>query len=87
MNSSSAVLLVVEIALCKFSSPGLKGYMNPRIIDNTVMTLFCSVIYVSQPKMAIFWIVAPCSLVEVYRRFRGACCLHYQGDDGGRKHL
>jgi DNA gyrase inhibitor GyrI len=26
-------------------------------------------------KIAIFWDVAPCSLVEVYRRFRGACCL------------
>jgi hypothetical protein len=22
-------------------------------------------------KMAVFWVVAPCSLVEVYRRFRG----------------
>jgi hypothetical protein len=30
-------------------------------------------------KMAIFWVVAPCCLVEVYRRFRGAYCLHYQG--------
>jgi hypothetical protein len=28
--------------------------------------------------MAVFWVVAPCSLVEVYRRFRGACCLHHQ---------
>jgi hypothetical protein len=28
-------------------------------------------------KMAVFWVVAPCSLVEVYRRFRGACCFHY----------
>jgi hypothetical protein len=28
--------------------------------------------------MAVFWIVAPCSLVEVYRRFRGPCCLHHQ---------
>jgi hypothetical protein len=28
--------------------------------------------------MKIFWDVAPCSLVEVYRRFRGACCLHHQ---------
>jgi hypothetical protein len=27
-------------------------------------------------KMAVFWVVAPCSLVEVYRRFRGADCLH-----------
>jgi hypothetical protein len=32
-------------------------------------------------KMAVYRVVAPCSLVEVYRRFRGACCLHHQGDD------
>jgi hypothetical protein len=25
-------------------------------------------------KMAVFWVVAPCSLVEVYQRFRGPCC-------------
>jgi hypothetical protein len=31
-------------------------------------------------KMTDFWVVAPCSLIEVYRRFRGACCLHYTGD-------
>jgi hypothetical protein len=30
-------------------------------------------------KMAVFWVVAPCSLVEVYQRFRGPCCLHHQG--------
>jgi hypothetical protein len=30
--------------------------------------------------MAVFWVVAPCSLVELYRRFRGAYCLHHQGD-------
>jgi hypothetical protein len=29
-------------------------------------------------KMAVFWVVAQCSLVEVYQRFRGACCLHHQ---------
>jgi hypothetical protein len=26
-------------------------------------------------KMAVFWFVALCSMVEVERRFRGACCL------------
>jgi hypothetical protein len=31
--------------------------------------------------MAVFWVVAPCSLVEVTQRFRGPCCLHPQGDD------
>jgi hypothetical protein len=25
--------------------------------------------------IAVFWVVAPCSLVEVYQRFRGPCCL------------
>jgi hypothetical protein len=26
-------------------------------------------------KLAVFWVVSPCSLVEVYKHFRGACCL------------
>jgi hypothetical protein len=33
-------------------------------------------------KMAVVWVLAPCTLIEVYRRFRGTCCLHDQGDDG-----
>jgi hypothetical protein len=31
-------------------------------------------------KMAVFWVVAPCSLVKVHQRFRGSCCLHHQGE-------
>jgi hypothetical protein len=39
-------------------------------------------------KMDVFWVVAPCSLTEVYRRFRGAFCLHYPGPhDGDSNHL
>jgi hypothetical protein len=30
--------------------------------------------------MAVVWVVAPCTVVEVYRRFRGACYIHHQGD-------
>jgi hypothetical protein len=30
-------------------------------------------------KMAVFQVVSPCSLVEVHRRFRGACRIHNQG--------
>jgi hypothetical protein len=26
--------------------------------------------------MAVLWVLAPWGLVKVYRRFRGACCLH-----------
>jgi hypothetical protein len=32
-------------------------------------------------KMAVFWVVAPCRLIRVYRRFRGLYCLHHQGDE------
>jgi hypothetical protein len=32
-------------------------------------------------KMAVFWVVASYSLVEVYQRFRDPCCLHHQGDE------
>jgi hypothetical protein len=38
------------------------------------------VLMVVSTKMAVFWIVAPCSLVEVYQHFRGPCCLHRQGN-------
>jgi hypothetical protein len=38
-------------------------------------------------KMAVLWVVAPCSLLEVYQLFRGPCCLHYRPDDGGSKDL
>jgi hypothetical protein len=28
-------------------------------------------------KVTVFWVVAPCSFVEIDRRFRGAYCLHH----------
>jgi hypothetical protein len=33
-------------------------------------------------KMTVFWVVTPCSLLEVYQRFRG-----YSPDDRGSKYL
>jgi hypothetical protein len=30
-------------------------------------------------KVAVVWLLALYSVVEVYQRFRGACCLHHQG--------
>jgi hypothetical protein len=39
--------------------------------------------------MAVFWVVAPCSLVEVYRRFRlfAASIIRAIALDGGSKHI
>jgi hypothetical protein len=31
-------------------------------------------------KMAVFWDVARCSLVEIFQHFGGSCCRHHQGD-------
>jgi hypothetical protein len=33
--------------------------------------------------MTAFWDISPCSIVEIYRRFRGAYCLNHQDDDVG----
>jgi hypothetical protein len=39
-------------------------------------------------KMAVFWLVALCGLLEVYRLFRAAYCLTMgRPDDGGSKYL
>jgi hypothetical protein len=38
------------------------------------------VLTVMNMKMTVVRVVAPCSLIEFYRHFRGVCCLHRQGD-------
>jgi hypothetical protein len=37
--------------------------------------------------MTVFWGDAPCSLVEIDRRFGGAYCVHHQDYYGGIKQL
>jgi hypothetical protein len=38
-------------------------------------------------KMSVSWVVTPCRLVELYRRFIGTCCILYQGDRPEGSHL
>jgi hypothetical protein len=60
------------------------------IVDWNIFWVRFQVLMAANMKMAVFWTVALCSLVEVYRRFRGSCCLHHQThrpDDEGNKHL
>jgi hypothetical protein len=38
-------------------------------------------------KLRVFCDVLPCSYLDVDRRFRGSCCLHYRPDDGGSTNL
>jgi hypothetical protein len=39
------------------------------------------VLTASSIKLRVIWNVAPCSHVEVDRHFRGAYCLHHQGNE------
>jgi hypothetical protein len=37
--------------------------------------------------LTVLWDIAPCSLVQIDRRFRSAYWLHYRSGDGGIKDL
>jgi len=41
-----------------------------------------STIYM-HPTVAVSWAVTQCSVVVGHQRFRGSCCFHLQGKDGG----
>jgi hypothetical protein len=52
------------------------------IMDDSLTVLVgFEVLMVASMKMAVFWVVAPCSLVEVYQCFRCPCCLHQGSKD------
>jgi hypothetical protein len=50
-----------------------------HIHNNIYWTVGLEVFMAVSTKMAVFWVVVPCSLVGVYQCFRGPCCLHHQG--------
>jgi hypothetical protein len=56
------------------------------IIIHTHLVLCSTLLGRHDIKMTVFWDVAPCSLVEVCRRFRGSCSLH-RPDNGGTTHI
>jgi hypothetical protein len=39
------------------------------------------VLRMASMKMAVFWVCAPRSLVEIYCHIGGTCCFHHQGDE------
>jgi hypothetical protein len=43
----------------------------------SVIKLGFEVLTAVSTMMAVFWVVAQCSLVEIYQRFKGPCPLHH----------
>jgi hypothetical protein len=60
----------------KTQAPVVHGIINDEANFQDLFEVLTAV----STKMAVFWVVAPCSLVEVYQRFIGPCCLHHQGE-------
>jgi hypothetical protein len=60
--------LEIKVVCMRFSRWwSCRQYMRFQVLTATSMNT------------TVFWDVAPCSLVEMDRRFRGAHCLHHQG--------
>jgi hypothetical protein len=76
-------LLFLESVVC-VASCEVGGRLKSRLFQERIMwfkTVGFEVFTAVSMKIAVFWVVAPCSLVEVYQRFRGPRCLHHQGDE------
>jgi hypothetical protein len=62
-------------------SCNVKQYMKHLLIVEDFM-IFMMIITIKtkiKMKMAVLWVVTPCSLVDVNRRFEDACYLHHWG--------
>jgi hypothetical protein len=68
---STIQLRIIYLPLCNLKSVCHTNIYN--FVRSEVLTA-------ARIKISVFRVVAPCSLIEVYRRFTGACCLHHQDD-------
>jgi hypothetical protein len=62
-----------------FCSSG-RGFVFTRNITQIFHVQYHLFYFTVLLNIAVSWVVAPCSLVEVYRRFRGACCRHHKAN-------
>jgi hypothetical protein len=68
-----SVLISLELEAWKSFKNVCEHFLGNNRADNCKLFI--------DMKIAVFWVVAPCSLVKVYQRFRGPCCLHHQGNE------
>jgi hypothetical protein len=55
------------------SAPALQYH---QMMEKAASWLRFRILKAAITKIVVLWVVAPCSLVQVYRSFGGACCLH-----------
>jgi hypothetical protein len=85
--SETVILYPVGLIIDSVASTVLVSF-SKHVALKPILILGLKVLTAVSTKMAVFWVAAPCSLVEVYQRSRGPCCLqHHHPDDGGSKDL
>jgi hypothetical protein len=62
-------------------SPGRDSNVELQSTKHKSHQMRLQVLMATRLKTVVFWGVAPSSLVETDWRFRGAYCLHHQGDE------
>jgi hypothetical protein len=74
---------VNECASCSKQSDLIQKMTKCRKYDVEYLSIVgFEVLTAVGKKMAVFWVVAPCRLVEILQRLRGPCCLHH--DEGSK---
>jgi hypothetical protein len=74
-----------------WAAHGAPPWLSPSSAQILMKTITSMVIFqvlmAASIKMTVLWDAVPCSVVEVYQYFRGACCLSHYPNDGGSKCL
>jgi hypothetical protein len=80
MVAASIIRVVALIEAISTSEVLVSFYMakHPTRQPSSYSVRF-QVLMAAGMKVTAFWDIAPCSLIEVERRFRGVYCLHHQG--------
>jgi hypothetical protein len=78
------IILKKSITSAGFQPANLMSSGKHATTRPVKVTLLTRVLTIKQTwnrilKMTVYWDVASCSLVEMFRRFRGCYCLHHQG--------
>jgi hypothetical protein len=86
MNWIIIIIIIIIIydrlfTVCRSVWRNHYGIRQIRILRTSTNFVRFQVLTAASMKMVVFWVVAPCSLVEVYRNFKDDCCLRHQSDE------